>query len=80
MINDKATYETTTFLEAAFLRARGVLYVETRWPTPQQAVFVFHPPPDGLLSAWQRGEDQVSTRALQSAFDFLRDELRRRGD
>jgi len=77
-MNDNSTYETTGFLEAAFLRARGVLYAETRWLTPQQAIFVFRRPPDELLSAWQSGEDKISARALQSAMDFLRDEIRRR--
>jgi len=79
-MNDNGTYETTGFLEAAFLRARGVLYVGTHWPTPQQAIFVFRRPSDAILSAWQRGDDKISARALQDSMDFLRDQLKRRGD
>ncbi len=75
MINDK-TFETTTFLQAAFFYARGVPYVRTYWPTSQQAVFVFKQPLDDILSAWQTN-DMVSAKGLQSAMDFLRDELRR---
>ena len=78
MMND--TFETTGFHEAAFLRARGVLYCETRWPTPHQAVFVFNRPSDRILADWQSGQDKVSARALKSAMDFLRDELRKRGE
>ena len=71
-----AHYPTKDFLEAAFLRAKGIIYIATEWPTPQQAFFVFKNPPDELKSAWQRGDDQVSTRALDQAMNFFRDELR----
>ena len=78
MMND--TFDTKDFHQAAFLRARGVLFKETRWPTPYQAVFVFNKPSDKILADWQSGQDKVSARALKSAMDFLRDELRKRGE
>ncbi len=75
MIDDNR-YPTTEILEAAFLRAKGIIYIATEWPTPQQAIFVFRKPPDEILSAWQRGDDTVSTHALDRAMNFFRDELR----
>ena len=78
MIHDSDNhYQTTDILEAAFLRAKGILYISTEWPTPQQAIFIFKKPPDELLSAWLRGDDSVNVRAFDRAMNFFRDELRR---
>lgn len=80
MIKDKRltdTYQTSNFQEAIYLRFSGVIFIETTWPTPQQAVFVFKKPSDEILAAWGKGEDS-GVRAILSAADFFRDELRRR--
>ena len=71
-----STFITTEFLFAAFLRAKGILFLRTEWRTPRQATFVFQYPPLELLLAWQKGDDAVSTRALYDSQNFFRDELR----
>ena len=71
------TYSTISFQEAIFLRKSGILYLRTEWLTPQQAIFVFKKPPDEILAAWARGDDN-GVRAVLGAADFFRDELRRR--
>lgn len=70
-------YQTINFREAVFLRKSGVIFLRTEWPTPQQAVFVFKTPPDNILSAWAKGDDD-GLRATLDAADFFRDELHRR--
>lgn len=80
MMNDTPNnhfFETSDFLFAAFLIARGILYFSISWPTPQRAVFIFRQPPEDLIIAWQKADDSVSTRALQDSMNFLRDELRK---
>ena len=76
--NSNTILTTTEFLFAAFLRAKGILYIRTEWHTPQQATFVFKRPPDDLLIAWQKADDAVSARALYDALNFFRDEMRGR--
>ena len=75
--SDNDTFGTTEFLFAAFLRARGILYLRTDWLTPRQATFIFQKPPNELLIAWQKADDSVSARALYDAQNFFRDEMRR---
>ena len=70
-------YKTTDFQEAIYLRQSGIIFVTTEWLTPNQATFVFKKPPDAILSAWQRGDDN-GVRAILDAADFFRDELHRR--
>ena len=75
--NLNTPFDTTEFLFAAFLRAKGILYIRTVWYTPKQATFVFKYPPDDLLIAWQRADDSVSARALYDSLNFFRDEMRK---
>ena len=75
--NTNAEFPTSEFLFAAFLRAKGTIYLRTEWHTPSQATFIFKQPPEELLVAWQKGEDDVSTRALYDSLNFFRDEMRR---
>ena len=75
--NPKTQLETTEFLFAAFLRAKGILYIRTDWRTSNQATFVFNLPSDDLLIAWQKADDGVSARALYDSLNFFRDEMRR---
>jgi len=70
-------YRTTDFQEAIYLRQVGIIFVTTEWLTSKQAIFVFKKPPDDILSAWQRGDDN-GVRAILDAADFFRDELYRR--
>jgi len=69
-------FRTTDFLFAAYLRAKGILYIRTEWLTPRQAIFIFKMPPENIIIAWQRADDEVSARALSDSLNFLRDELR----
>ena len=75
--DSNTTFNTTEFLFAAFLRAKGIIYLHTEWHTPRQATFVFKYPPEGLLIAWQKADDSVSARALYDSLNFFRDEMRR---
>ena len=70
-------YKTTDFQEAIYLRQCGIIFVTTEWFTTKQATFVFKKPPDDILAAWQRGNDN-GVRAILDAADFFRDELHRR--
>ena len=70
-------HRTTDFQEAIYLRQAGIIFVTTEWQNPRQATFVFKKPPDEILSAWQRGNDN-GVRAILDAADFFRDELHRR--
>jgi len=76
-MTSNGTYKTTNFQEAIYLRKAGIIFIETQWSSPQQALFVFKQPPDAILSAWQSGDDG-GVRAILSGADFFRDELRRR--
>ena len=78
--NLKALLETTEFLFAAFLRAKGILFIRTEWRTPQQATFIFQSVSDDLLVAWQKADDGVSARALYDSLNFFRDEMRKRAN
>lgn len=71
------TFETTEFLLAAYLRAKGVLYLSTKRLTEQQATFIFKYPPEDILIAWRTFSEMVSARALYDSLNFFRDELRR---
>ena len=75
--SDNDIFDTTEFLFAAFLRAKGIIYLRTEWLTPRQATFIFKKPPDELLIAWQTANDVVSARAFYDAQNFFRDEMRR---
>ena len=75
--NPDATFKTTELLFAAFLRAKGTLYLHIEWHTERQATFVFKKPPEELLIAWQKADDSVSTRALYDSLNFFRDEMRK---
>lgn len=75
--DSNTTFNTTEFLFAAFLRAKGIIYLRTEWCTPQQATFVFKYPPEELLIAWQKADDTVSARALYGSLNFFRDEMRK---
>jgi len=75
-IKSDQLFPTTDFLFAAYLRAKGILYIRTEWLTPRQATFFFKTPPDDIIIAWQKADDEVSARALNDSLNFLRDELR----
>ena len=75
-VKPNSLFHTTDFLFAAFLRAKGILYVRTEWQTPRQASFVFKQPPEDIIIAWQKADDEVSARALNDSLNFFRDELR----
>lgn len=76
MTESDTLFRTTDFLFAAFLRAKGVLYIRTDWINPRQAIFVFKLPPEDIVIAWQKADDAVSARAFNDSLNFLRDELR----
>ena len=76
-LGNTATFETTEFLFAAFLRANGIIYLHTEWRTPHQATFIFKLPPETLITDWQKADDAVSARALYDSLNFFRDEMRR---
>ena len=77
MMTSDNLYKTSDFQEAIYLRQAGIIFVATEWRTPNQALFVFKKPPDDILSAWQKGDDN-GVRAILDAADFFRDELHRR--
>jgi len=77
MQKSNTIFSTTEFLFAAFLRAKGVLYLRTEWLTPHQATFIFKYPQEELLIAWQKADDAVSARALYDSLNFFRDEMRK---
>jgi len=76
MTNPESPFTTTEFLFAAYLRAKGILFIRTEWRTSRQAAFLFKQPPDNILIAWQTADDEVSARALYDSLNFFRDELR----
>lgn len=69
------TYKTSDFQEAIYLRKSGIIFLNTEWPTPQRAMFVFKRPSDEVLAAWQIGDDG-GVRVILDAADFFRSELR----
>lgn len=69
---------TSDLTYAAFLHASGILYIGIERPDRNEpATFVFKRPDDDILSAWQRGDDKVSARAMHEAIRFLNGELRK---
>jgi hypothetical protein len=71
-------FTTSDMTFAAFLHASGILFIGINRPDPRApADFMFQRPPDDMLSAWQRGDDKVSARAMHEAIRFLNQELRR---
>lgn len=67
--------KTTDLTFAAFLYARGVLFVGIERDNTERQLFVFRKAPDELISQWQVGEGQVNARAYDKALHFLKDEL-----
>jgi len=67
-------YETTDLGLAAYLFINHIAYCGVRWPTPQQAVFIFETPPDTLLAAWMK-EDGEQYRSFQRAIATLREDV-----
>ncbi len=65
-------FETTDLKLAAFLYAKDVFFDGLRWPTPQQAVFLFQQPPDEILAAWLKEEGKF-IKKYEDARNFLRD-------
>ena len=74
--NSDTTFETTEFLLACYLRAKGVQYLTTKRLDEKRVVFVFQQPPEDILSSWLSATETVSARALHSAMNFFRDEMR----
>lgn len=67
--------KTTDLTFAAFLYARGVLFVGIDRANRERQLFIFKKAPDELISQWQAGEGQVNARAYDKALHFLKDEL-----
>uniref|UniRef100_A0A6M3JK97 DUF5659 domain-containing protein n=1 Tax=viral metagenome TaxID=1070528 RepID=A0A6M3JK97_9ZZZZ len=76
----ESIFHTTEFLFAAYLRAKGIIYLRTDWYSTRQATFVFKMPPENIVIAWQKADDEVSARALNDSLNFFRDELRRQSN
>ncbi len=71
-------FPTNDLTFAAFLHASGILFIGIDRPDPKgPADFLFRPPPDDLIAAWQRGDDKVSARVMHEAIRILNQELRR---
>lgn len=67
-------FETPDLGLAAFLLINEIPYFGIRWPSPQQAVFIFATPPDNLLASWMK-EDGFKYRAFQKAIVTLRKDV-----
>lgn len=67
--------KTTDLTFAAFLYARGTIFVGIDRGNAERQLFIFKKAPDELISQWQAGEGQVNARAYDKALHFLRDEL-----
>lgn len=67
-------FHTKDLTQAAFFYASGVLFLRVDWSNPNQpAQYIFEKPPDEIQSAWQRGDDKVSARAMHDAIRVLSD-------
>lgn len=77
MTNNQPTngkFETTDLKFASYLYAKGVPYNGLRWPTPQQAVFLFEQPPDDILASWLKDEGKF-IKKYETARNYLRDDV-----
>ncbi len=72
---DNNLTKTTDLTFAAFLYARGVLFVGIDRSNTDRQLFIFKKASDELISQWQAGEGQVNARAFDKALHFLKDEL-----
>lgn len=74
VLNHNNHYETPDLGQAAYLILKDVPYLGVRWPTPQQAVFIFETPPDNILIAWLK-EDGDKFRKFRQAMEALRNDI-----
>ena len=76
--NPNGHFSTSDLTQAAFLYASGIIFIGIDRPDSRRpADFLFERPPDELIAAWQRGDDEVSARSMHEAIRFLNGELRR---